>query len=194
MKYAVHTTKNGDDKKLLKLYEKVGWKWQTGSAPLKSAGGPYSAIAFYDGFGHCPVSYYRNEGYTIITVAEAEQKLKAMYPEKFGISIPHIKPEVYKVGDMVEILENARECRRYEFWDNKKTQMIASGAFEIQGVHDDMYGISYDIYNKSESNHWVFPHYCVRKVEDSIKEMTIEQLEKELGYKIKVVGNENNLE
>lgn len=35
-------------------------------------------------------------------------------------------------------------------------------------------------------------HYKIEKLEDKVKEMTVDEIEKKLGYKIKIVSEENN--
>ena len=54
-----------------------------------------------------------------------------------------IKPPVLKVGDMVEILEVARECGDYDEWNDDRKEMVWKWPFEIINVFDDSLWISY---------------------------------------------------
>jgi hypothetical protein len=71
----------------------------------------------------------------------------------------NIKPEVYEVGDTVEVLEVAREAGNYEYWSEKVEQMIGK-QFCVENVCDDCDGVSYEL------GGYHFPSYAVRKVVD----------------------------
>jgi hypothetical protein len=84
------------------------------------------------------------------------------------------KPEVYQVGDKVEILENARECGDFHIWASEKHNMVGQLGFEINEVVDGMGGIRYWIYNFEKSGIFLFPHYCVRRIEKKEETINIE--------------------
>jgi hypothetical protein len=71
----------------------------------------------------------------------------------------NIKPEVYKVGDTVEVLEVARKVGNYEYWFEKVEEMIGK-RFCVENVCDDCDGVSYGL------GGYYFPSYAVRKVVD----------------------------
>jgi hypothetical protein len=77
-----------------------------------------------------------------------------------------LKPEVYKKGDTVIILESAKECGDFGTWDETKIDMIGK-TYQIDTVADKYTGISYNIED------YLFPHYCVKKIE-SEKPQTIQ--------------------
>lgn len=81
--------------------------------------------------------------------------------------IKYQKPQVLPVGTKVEILESARECGDYEYWDQDKKDMIGNH-YTIIYVHDHSEGLFY------ETDTYTFPHYCVRPVTE--KERTLEDV------------------
>jgi hypothetical protein len=95
---------------------------------------------------------------------------------------------VYEVGDTVEVLENAREMGNWKSlsYAEKRIPMIGN-TYEIVSVADIVYGVSYEL-KYDDTYIFAFPHYCVRKVENPPKRMTLQEIEQELGYKIKLIG------
>lgn len=95
---------------------------------------------------------------------------------------PNCKPEVYKAGDFVEVLESTRDCGNYEDWGREAKGMIGK-TVEIKRVHDGVEGVYYWLYTEDRSDHWVFPSYAVRKVEppDQPLELTLEQIAEKFG-------------
>ena len=84
------------------------------------------------------------------------------YKGSFELVLPfdqHTKPEVYQVGDTVEVLENVRECGDYEKWGEEE-KFIVGKKVTIAHIEDSFYGLSYQIINGC-----YLPHYCVKKVE-----------------------------
>jgi len=87
-KYAVNTRTLEEAKKLMKLYERVGWKWNSGRK-IKESNTYWdnykedTSYLFQDDFLYSHVEYHESQGYETITLAEAEQKLREMFPEKF---------------------------------------------------------------------------------------------------------------
>ena len=84
------------------------------------------------------------------------------YKGTFELVLPftqHTKPEVYQVGDTVEVLENVRECGDYEKLGEEE-KLIVGKKVTIAHVVDNFYGLSYQIINGC-----YLPHYCVRRVE-----------------------------
>lgn len=79
----------------------------------------------------------------------------------------HRKPEVYQVGDIVEILENASECGDYQYWNDGAIDMVGQSGFEIRGVRDRQEGVWYSVWSGDKSDYWPFPHYCVRRILES---------------------------
>lgn len=90
------------------------------------------------------------------------------------------KPEVYEIGDTVEILLNIKECGKYYLFDDEKKEMIGK-EYKIEHVIDNNAGVHYVILD------CYFPHYCVKKIETPVVEMTQEQIEAKLGHKIKII-------
>jgi hypothetical protein len=109
------------------------------------------------------------------------------YKGSFELVIPFdqfTKPEVYAVGDTVEVLENVREIGNWENLSPEKRSSMIGKCYKIVTVYDDFEGIYYTLNNR---NRFVFPHYCIKKVEQPPKEMTQAQIEQELGYKINII-------
>jgi hypothetical protein len=75
----------------------------------------------------------------------------------------NIKPEVYEVGDIVEVLKVAREIGGYEGWPEGKKDMIGK-QFRVEKVYDEITGVSYTLQNIDV--YCLFPAYAVRKVVD----------------------------
>lgn len=91
----------------------------------------------------------------------------------------HQKPEVYKVGDWVEILKTIKNVGN---WNNTNNNNIGK-IVKIDEVKDDYTGVYYSL---EGIGHYV-SHYYLKKVEQPAKEMTIEEVEKELGYKVNII-------
>jgi hypothetical protein len=91
------------------------------------------------------------------------------------------KPEVYKKGDIVVILESARECADFNKWGHKEKEMIGKKSI-IDFAMDNNYGVYYKI------NDCFFPHYCVKKV--NTLEITFDEVAKLAGVdpsKLKII-------
>ena len=106
------------------------------------------------------------------------------YKGSFELVMPYTqftKPEVYAVGDWVEVLENVYTITDVtgSSWEEEETH------FKITQVIDTYHGISYRL--QCDGRYDVLPHYCVKKVENPPKEMTQAQIEQELGYKINII-------
>jgi hypothetical protein len=83
------------------------------------------------------------------------------YAGKFHLDtapFQNIKPEVYEVGDTVEVLGAARAIDDYEY----KIDMIGK-RFEIKAIQNYPSEVGYIL------NGWYFPSYAVRKVVDFAK-------------------------
>ena len=112
------------------------------------------------------------------------------YKGTFELVLPYnqfTKPEVYAVGDTVEVLENVREIGNWEDVVSENKKSMIGNCYEILGVNDDYSGIHYGL-KYDDNDKYIFPHDCVRKVENPPREMTLEEIEKELGYKIKLIN------
>jgi hypothetical protein len=60
--------------------------------------------------------------------------------------------------------------------------MVKVGSiYSISAVYDNSSGVAYEI------DGYTFPHYCLKKVENPPTQMTLQEIEKELGYKINIV-------
>jgi hypothetical protein len=105
-----------------------------------------------------------------------------IYRGTFELVIPDTqftKPEVYKVGDNIKVLGSVKEIGS-AYPDGYKIGRI----YEIMAVHDNGCGVYY----ACQGVDYYIPFYCVKKVEAPIlKEMRIEEIQKELGYKIKII-------
>lgn len=90
------------------------------------------------------------------------------------------KPEVYKVGDYIEVVESIKEVGENFY---KLSDYEIGATYKIERVYDDAAGVYYVCEDMDDS----IPFYCVRKVEQPIKEMTINEIQEKLGYKIKII-------
>jgi hypothetical protein len=102
----------------------------------------------------------------------------------------NIKPEIYKIGDTVEVLEVVKDCWGFSNWPDAKKELVGK-KHKIKLVYDTYTGIYYSL-SISLNHNYVFPHYAVRKVVDFAElepkaevekktvtlELTDEQLEK----------------
>jgi hypothetical protein len=123
----------------------------------------------------------KNDGYDYVRSWYTE------YKGSFELVLPYTqftKPEVYQVGDIVEVLENVAEIGYGNPSHNSLYGIIKNMIGKqntITCVDDNIHGVFYKIDGRS------FPSYCVRRVENPIKEMTQAQIEQELGYKINII-------
>ena len=84
------------------------------------------------------------------------------YKGSYELVLPftqHTKPEVYEVGDWVEVLPNVKQV--YDSYGNGWSEQET--IFKITQVIDYYHGISYRLNCDGDFN--VLPHYCVKKVE-----------------------------
>jgi hypothetical protein len=75
----------------------------------------------------------------------------------------NIKPEVYKEGDVVEVLENVKLSSTFHIHsisDRNNIKNMVGHTFQISSSHDNNFGVSYKI------NGYTVPHYAVRKIVD----------------------------
>ncbi len=103
------------------------------------------------------------------------------YKGTFELIIPFdqfTKPEIYQVGDLVEVLENASTIT----YQDGHVWREEGNTFKITQVIDTYHGVSYRL--DCSKDHDILPHYCVKKVE---KKMTLQEIEKELGYKVRII-------
>jgi hypothetical protein len=150
---------------------------------VKDLGHPFLVATSYGFFKWAHVNSYLNIIYTyhnrVIPYNEAPYQLDTT-------PFQNIKPEVYNRGDMVEVLEVAREVANYEDWDDEKKEMIGK-QFCIERAYTDLGGVCYGL------GDYYLPHFAVRKVVDFAElekpkpepekktvtlELTDEQLEK----------------
>jgi hypothetical protein len=86
---------------------------------------------------------------------------KGGYKGTFTLIDPRYqKPEVLKVGQKVRIMESARECGTYNYWDEEVKYLV--GAIDtIEYIDDDSSGVRYKLLKYGN-----VPHYCVMPVEE----------------------------
>jgi hypothetical protein len=110
-----------------------------------------------------------------------------IYKGSFELVLPYnqfTKPEVYAVGDWVEVLENAKEIGNWKNLSPEQRSSMIGKCYKIDGVSDHCSGIYYTLNDRYS---FIYPHYCVKKLEEQVKEMTQAQIEQELGYKVKII-------
>lgn len=184
------------------LYEKIqlGAKHGLYSLIQPEHGYFYLVTPFKDRNG-----YYRESGYgdsfeeTLLSVAVDDGESKQAWKNvekvhKFIRYVSHaeiIKPEPYKVGDLVDVLEIAKENPDYESWQQARKNMVGEKGLEIESVHDDYVGLHYTIYKKDKPgpfffrHEWLAPHIP----EDGTMNLSEEEQEmiqtlREKGFKI----------
>lgn len=103
------------------------------------------------------------------------------------------KPEVYQVGDYVEILESVIDCTPdvATHWVELANEMIGKIG-QIILVRDNFAGINYEVDYKinSQVKRGLFPHYSVKKVKKPKEtlELTLEEIAKKFGVEnVKIV-------
>jgi hypothetical protein len=75
----------------------------------------------------------------------------------------NVKPEVYKEGDVVEVLESLKQMGRFGYYSEMQQQKMndmVGKSFDITKVEDSGLGVFYVI------NDSYIPHYAVRKIVD----------------------------
>ncbi len=95
------------------------------------------------------------------------------------------KPKLLEIGDRVIITEEAKKCGDYDGWSFYQKQMIGQ-EYVIKNVSDTFNGVYYGML-EMETVYYFAHHYLKKIQEPEVKEMTVAELEKELGYKIKLV-------
>jgi len=78
------------------------------------------------------------------------------------------RPDVYEVGDLVQVMDIAREVGGFETW-SKKAQDMVGNVYIITCVNDNFNGVYYNLENGE--GEYRFPYYCVKKT-TQVKEAT----------------------
>lgn len=90
-----------------------------------------------------------------------DKSWKYDYTGTFTLLNPYnnIKPELYQVGDIVEVLENIKDCKDFYDCIPEKQESIGK-TFKIKYVFDSHYdGICYLL-----ENDYRYAHHCLKKV------------------------------
>lgn len=101
-----------------------------------------------------------------------------------GYHQPKITP--YKVGELVDVLESARECRGYEEWSKEKKAMVGDKGLKINDVMDTTEGLNYYVWNKEQTSAWTFSHAHVAPHFPESEPETIEMTLEEVATKLKI--------
>ena len=70
------------------------------------------------------------------------------------------RPDVYEVGDLVQVMDIAREVGGFEIWSTKAQDMVGN-VYIINTVNDNSNGVYYNL--KNGEGEYRFPCYCVKK-------------------------------
>jgi len=87
-------------------------------------------------------------------------------------------------GDTVKVL---RKAKSYECgWDTSWT----SGMNTWVGKTGEITEIDYQ-YGVKLNNQYCFPWFVLEKIKSAVKEMTVAEISKELGYEVKIIKEKN---
>jgi len=85
----------------------------------------------------------------------------------------------FKVGDKVRITDDIKEADDWDEFEENYPNMKAT----VTEVLNNINGMRYEL----DSNCYISSSYLIADTEEETKEMTVEQISKELGYEIKVI-------
>jgi hypothetical protein len=135
----------------------------------------------------CEQNYLENANDGLGQYHLSKEQINAVEIIKFK---PIPRPiKLFKVGDKVDIMENARECGDYESWDKQKKEMVGKKGFEIRRIYNCWNGISYDIEEDDFPHHTLSPHIENTPAEE---EEEMSELQKILCSILDHLGNKNN--
>jgi len=117
MKYAVNTKTQEEYDTLVQAYEDIGWRWPSEIKPTNL--GAYhwyeeeTCVRFEDDFGYADKDWYESEGYTILTLKQALNKIKDMNKPMHNLQVGDIIKDVG--GDFRRVLtaQGEGEYRTY---------------------------------------------------------------------------------
>lgn len=163
-KIAVHTPTKESYDRLMKAYEKKGWRWISNTPTLEynwySVNKEDTVVEFCNLFWQSPTSYYKTLWYTIITVEEALARLWQ-----------------YERGQEVLVSDNGLN------WD--KGIYLAT----IEWATYPYIMVSRNRENEFREWRKFVTIGCkyIKPLEEPIKEMTMQEVETALGHKVKIV-------
>ena len=96
----------------------------------------------------------------LIGGAYTKEDIKDDFTGKYAIVTP--APKMLEVGDMVQILDIAKECEGYESWHHEAKDMVG-GVLNIRNVASTYYCV----WNKDKTCSWNFPHWAVAKAPET---------------------------
>lgn len=112
-----------------------------------------------------------------------ESDIETFFTNEYKVVTP--APKILKKGDTVEILENVREMAEREGWREEVMTMIGQRGLKVK----ESFAVEYRIWNKDMSNWCLFPRWAVAKCdpEEEVVEMTMADVEKLVGKKVKII-------
>lgn len=106
---------------------------------------------------------------------------------KYIDSYAHAYGERPQIGDKVLILPNAKEmCKKNGFSWNKHREEMVGKVYEVESYNSS----DYEILNEDKSDYWFYPREAfviAWEEEEEIQEMTVEQISKLVGKKVKII-------
>jgi len=130
-------------------YNNRGWKVFMYQRP----DGKFQGTNFREKIEQCLISGVVGTIYT-------KKDIEDDFTGKYAIVTP--APKMLEEGDMVQILDIAKETKDYECWGDAQKEMVG-GVFEI----DDVASTYYCVWNKDKTCSWNFPHWAVAKAPET---------------------------
>ena len=100
----------------------------------------------------------------VVGTIYTKEDIENDFTGKYAIVTP--APKMLEVGDMVQILDIAKECERYKYWHYEAKEMVVGlfvGLFEISDITNG----NYSIWNKDKTCSWDFPQWAVAKAPET---------------------------
>jgi len=117
---------------------------------------------------------------TLGIIASPEEEINKYEKEEEKLT-DYYQPKIkqYEVGQLVDILESARDIGNFEDWDNKAKEMVGQKGLKIQNVYHNASVFYYEIETKDGSDWYFFSHNCLAPHfgEEKKPELTSEQKE-----------------
>ena len=176
--HAVNCKTEEEAREFLGFLHEKGFEWSTGEAVLsKTYWSRYeemTAYSWYLGFGYSDVDWHKENGYTLVAFKQ--------FKEEF-------MKRKFKPGDKVRLRDdlmvyemNEIPLMNKDMWEiarDKQTLMV-------EVVLGDAIWIKEDKKNLSWGSSW----FELVEPAEEYKEYTVEELEKKIGHKIKIRGDE----
>lgn len=90
-------------------------------------------------------------------------------------------PKQFEVGQLVDVLENAKDHAQFNDWNKEAKNMVGQKGLEIKGIDDE----GYNVWQKDKKDWWLFEHkYLIPHIPEQTTDILIKNGKK---YKVQII-------